>query len=116
MSDPDLGGWRYGYNRQGNLIRQTDARGKTICLYYDGLARLVGKHFRSDATCPASLTSYDVAYNYDQGHTDSNRSRGQRCCFFRNPACPRCPVLDLHPYGQRLLTPPTAQTSKPTPA
>lgn len=29
---------------------------------------------------------------------------GQRCCFFRNPACTRCPVLDLCPYGQRLLT------------
>lgn len=24
---------------------------------------------------------------------------GQRCCFFRNPACRRCPVLDLCPYG-----------------
>ena len=24
---------------------------------------------------------------------------GQRCCFFRDPACPRCPVLDLCPYG-----------------
>lgn len=29
---------------------------------------------------------------------------GQRCCFFRNPACTRCPVLDLCPHGQRLLT------------
>ncbi len=35
---------------------------------------------------------------------------GQCCCFFRNPACSRCPVLDLCPYGQRLLTPPTEQT------
>jgi endonuclease-3 len=25
---------------------------------------------------------------------------GQRCCFFKNPACGRCPVLDLCPYGQ----------------
>ncbi len=24
---------------------------------------------------------------------------GQRCCFFRNPACHRCPLLDLCPYG-----------------
>lgn len=29
---------------------------------------------------------------------------GQRCCFFRNPACTRCPVLDLCPHGQRLLS------------
>ena len=25
---------------------------------------------------------------------------GQRCCFFRNPACHRCPVLDLCPFGE----------------
>ncbi len=28
---------------------------------------------------------------------------GQRCCFYRNPACRRCPVLDLCPYGQECL-------------
>jgi len=37
---------------------------------------------------------------------------GQRCCFFRNPACPRCPVLDLCPYGQRRLTPPADHPSE----
>lgn len=26
---------------------------------------------------------------------------GQRCCFFKTPACVRCPVLDLCPEGQR---------------
>ncbi|HEY8383955.1 MAG TPA: Fe-S cluster assembly protein HesB [Microvirga sp.] len=25
---------------------------------------------------------------------------GQRCCFFKNPACGRCPVLELCPTGQ----------------
>ena len=25
---------------------------------------------------------------------------GQRCCFYRNPACGRCPVLELCPDGQ----------------
>ncbi len=25
---------------------------------------------------------------------------GQRCCFFRKPACARCPLLDLCPAGQ----------------
>ncbi|HEX7241099.1 MAG TPA: hypothetical protein VF263_12575 [Longimicrobiaceae bacterium] len=25
---------------------------------------------------------------------------GQRCCFHRDPACGRCPVLDLCPFGQ----------------
>ena len=28
---------------------------------------------------------------------------GQRCCFFNSPACTRCPVLDLCPFGQKRL-------------
>lgn len=28
---------------------------------------------------------------------------GQRCCFYKSPACHRCPVLDLCPYGQERL-------------
>jgi endonuclease III len=28
---------------------------------------------------------------------------GQRCCYFRNPACERCAVLDLCPFGQARL-------------
>ncbi|HEX8437535.1 Fe-S cluster assembly protein HesB [Archangium sp.] len=28
---------------------------------------------------------------------------GQRCCFFQNPACQRCAVLDLCPTGQARL-------------
>jgi endonuclease III len=27
---------------------------------------------------------------------------GQRCCFFKNPACTRCAILDLCPTGQGL--------------
>ncbi len=27
---------------------------------------------------------------------------GQRCCFYRKPACARCPLLDLCPTGQEL--------------
>jgi endonuclease-3 len=30
---------------------------------------------------------------------------GQRCCYFRNPACGRCPLLDLCPTGQRRMAP-----------
>lgn len=29
---------------------------------------------------------------------------GQKCCFFRSPACQRCAVLDLCPTGQARLT------------
>jgi endonuclease-3 len=28
---------------------------------------------------------------------------GQRCCYFRNPACGRCVLLDLCPTGQRRM-------------
>ena len=28
---------------------------------------------------------------------------GQRCCYHRGPECPRCPVLDLCPEGQRRM-------------
>lgn len=30
---------------------------------------------------------------------------GQRCCYFRNPACGRCPLLDLCPTGKRRMAP-----------
>ena len=32
---------------------------------------------------------------------------GQRCCFYRKPACPRCPLLDLCPTGQELQRDPS---------
>lgn len=28
---------------------------------------------------------------------------GQRCCYYRNPACDRCTVLDLCPHGQERM-------------
>ncbi len=77
MDDPDLGRWHYAHDRQGRLTRQTDARGKTTCLYYDGYGRLRGKHFRTNTSCPGSVSSYDVRYTYDQHHGSANRSRGQ---------------------------------------
>lgn len=33
-------------------------------------------------------------------HHEALMVHGQRLCFYRNPACGRCPVLDLCPYGQ----------------
>jgi RHS repeat-associated protein len=66
MSDPDMGTWNYAYDALGNLIRQTDARGQRVCLYYDSLNRLTGKHYRSDDTCPATPPSLDASYSYDE--------------------------------------------------
>jgi endonuclease III len=40
---------------------------------------------------------------------------GQRCCFFRKPACARCQLLDLCPTGQGLLQN-TTVTAQPTDA
>lgn len=36
-------------------------------------------------------------------HHEALMLHGQKCCFFRNPACARCPVLDLCPTGQARL-------------
>lgn len=33
-------------------------------------------------------------------HHEALMFHGQRCCFYRNPACGRCAVLDLCPDGQ----------------
>ncbi|UEM02269.1 Fe-S cluster assembly protein HesB [Skermanella rosea] len=40
---------------------------------------------------------------------------GQRCCYFRNPACGRCVLLDLCPTGQRKQAPRAdAEAERPT--
>jgi endonuclease-3 len=36
-------------------------------------------------------------------HHEVMMLHGQRCCFFTNPACGRCAVLDLCPTGQGLM-------------
>ncbi len=44
--------------------------------------------------------------DWDAQHIYDNHEvlmlHGQRCCFFRKPACLRCPLLDLCPAGQEL--------------
>ncbi len=68
ITDPDLGSWSYGYDSSGRLTRQTDARGQTICFYYDGHGRLVGKHYRTNQACPTPApATLDVTYAYDVG-------------------------------------------------
>ncbi|MFZ2095400.1 MAG: RHS repeat-associated core domain-containing protein [Anaerolineales bacterium] len=69
MDDPDMGVWHYAYDALGNLVRQTDAKGQSICLYYDLLNRLKGKNYRNDINCPADpgYPNYTSAYYYDEG-------------------------------------------------
>lgn len=47
------------------------------------------------ALLPADWTAQQV---YD--HHEVFMLHGQRCCFFRGPACSRCVLLDLCPEGQ----------------
>src|SRR6185295_8149131 len=65
-ADPDMGGWDYTYDTNGNLATQTDAAGQTITFGYDALDRLTSK------TLPGGWVS---GYAYDQpgpGGTDIN--------------------------------------------
>ena len=41
---------------------------------------------------------WDAQAVYD--HHEVMMLHGQRCCFFKNPACGRCPLLELCPTGQ----------------
>lgn len=52
-------------------------------------------HAALAALLPADWDAQEV---YD--HHEVMMLHGQRCCFFNNPACGRCPILDLCPTGQ----------------
>ncbi len=72
MSDADLGSWSYAYNVLGQLTRQTGARAKTSCFYYDSLGRMRGRVQRSDENCAATVADLDSSYVYDaQGRVQS---------------------------------------------
>jgi endonuclease III len=45
---------------------------------------------------------WDAQAVYD--HHEVFMLHGQQCCYFRNPACGRCVLLDLCPTGRRLTT------------
>jgi RHS repeat-associated protein len=65
MSDPDMGAWSYAYDPEGHLVRQTDARDKSVCFAYDALGRTTAKQYVDGDTCPAPLSQPDVLYSYD---------------------------------------------------
>jgi RHS repeat-associated protein len=75
MTDADMGYWVYTYDALGNLKSQTDANSKLTCLYYDSINRMVQKQYRSDSTCPASISSADVTNTYD-GISNTNSFPG----------------------------------------
>jgi len=56
----------------------------------------VGKsHAILEALLPADWTAQQV---YD--HHEVLMLHGQKCCYYRNPACDRCPLFDLCPSRQ----------------
>lgn len=52
-------------------------------------------HAILEAQLPANWTAQQVYDNHEV-----MMLHGQKCCFYRNPACHRCTVLDLCPFGQ----------------
>lgn len=45
--------------------------------------------------------AWDAQQVYD--HHEVFMLHGQRCCYFHDPACERCAVLELCPFGERRL-------------
>ncbi len=52
-------------------------------------------HALLSAQLPADWSAQQVYDNHE-----ALMLHGQQCCFFKSPACARCPVLDLCPEGQ----------------
>ena len=66
-------------------------------------------HVVLEAQLPAGLTAQQVYDNHEV-----LMLHGQRCCYYRNPACQRCVVYTLCPTGQR-LHPEVAADTPPLP-
>ena len=65
MDDPDMGMWSYTYDKNGNLLKQTDAKDKDITFEYDELNRVELKNY-TDPACT------DTTYAYDQSFSGRN--------------------------------------------
>ena len=66
MTDPDMGYWIYGYDANGNLNSQKDAKNQTILFTYDALNRITKKDYPGGT---------DVLYYYDE--TTSTNYKGR---------------------------------------
>ena len=72
MTDPAMGTWYYGYDKSGNLVQQTDAKGQTTRFHYDPLNRLASKEYVGYQD-----GAYDVSYSYDDDGTASPYAIGK---------------------------------------
>jgi endonuclease-3 len=57
-------------------------------------------HTILQAQLPESWTAQQVYDNHEV-----MMLHGQRCCYYHNPACDRCTVLDYCPFGKTRMTP-----------
>lgn len=55
-------------------------------------------HALLEAQLPPDWTAQQVYDNHEV-----LMLHGQRCCFYQNPACPRCPILNLCLFGRKKL-------------
>ncbi|WP_457091279.1 endonuclease III domain-containing protein [Microvirga sp. P5_D2] len=76
--------------------------------HHHRVAQRTGLIPRSLAVGPSHVTlsallppDWNAQQVYD--HHEVMMLHGQRCCFFNNPACERCAVLDLCPTGQHRM-------------
>ena len=111
MQDPDMGSWGYEYDNAGNLKRQSDARGNSLCFLYDELNRLTEKKARqATANCAGGTVAYMVNYFYDDT-TNGNKGIGRRTSM-TDPTGNTQFVYDL--IGRVMTTTQTIDTSSYT--
>lgn len=72
VDDPDKGFWEYDYNRFGGLVLQTDAKGQTQTITYDGLGRMLTRVDKNagGGTEGSTIWTYDTA-TYGLGQLDN---------------------------------------------
>ena len=64
----------------------------------------------------AALLPPDWSAQAVYDHHEVMMLHGQQCCTFRNPACGRCPILDLCPTGQGRLARTATEVEREAPA
>jgi len=90
MNDPDMGTWSYGYDANGNLLSQFDAKGQELVFSYDGLNRMT---LKSQATQSASV--YEA-----EGGSSGHNLGSNAGTYWLSPAAPTTTVqyLTFGPY------------------
>lgn len=87
LEDRNMGTWSYAYDKDGNLIRQTDSRGKRVCYFYDGINRIIGKTYITSDNCgtvaPTSGSATSTVYLYDINPDQADTVRDSGFISFR---------------------------------